>query len=144
MTHVFRIRLAGALLLLGTATSAVLAGTGPAQQAIIANFAAQAKAADPTFSGFSAQRGEAFFHARHAGGKPDTPTCTTCHTTNLKAPGKTRAGKEIAPMAVSANPKRITDPAEVAKWFRRNCKDVVGRECTVSEKGDVLAYLASQ
>ena len=91
----------------------------------------------------SAARGEAFFTARHSGGKPDTPSCTTCHSTNLKGMGQTRAGKPIEPMAHSVNPSRFTDTDKVAKWFRRNCKSVVGRECTAGEKADILAYLAS-
>ena len=47
-------------------------------------------------------------------------------------------------MAASANPKRFTDAIEVEKWFKRNCGDVLGRECTAIEKGDVLAYLLSK
>lgn len=27
------------------------------------------------------------------------------------------------------------------KWFRRNCNDVMGRECTTVEKADVLSWL---
>ena len=27
------------------------------------------------------------------------------------------------------------------KWFRRNCNDVLSRECTAVEKADVLAWL---
>jgi hypothetical protein len=80
---------------------------------------------------------------RHTGGKTETPSCTTCHTSELKKPGQTRAGKEIAPMAASVNAKRFTDPAEVEKWFKRNCSDVLGRECAATEKSDVLAYLLS-
>ena len=91
--------------------------------------------------GFSADRGKAFFRDRHTGGKPDTPVCTECHTTDLSKPGKTRAGKDIEPMAASVNVKRYTDKAEVEKWFKRNCNDVLGRECTLAEKGDVLTYL---
>ena len=34
-----------------------------------------------------------------------------------------------------------TDEAKVDKWFRRNCNDVLSRECTAVEKADVLAYL---
>ena len=39
--------------------------------------------------------------------------------------------------------ERFTRPDKVEKWFRRNCNDVLGRACTASEKGDVLAYLMS-
>ena len=53
-------------------------------------------------------------------------------------------GKTIAPMAVSANPERFTDEAKIEKWFRRNCKEVVGRECTAAEKADFLAWLVRQ
>lgn len=31
--------------------------------------------------------------------------------------------------------------AKADKWFRRNCKDVLSRECTAAEKADVLAWL---
>jgi len=31
----------------------------------------------------------------------------------------------------------------VDKWFRRNCKDVLSRECSAAEKADVMAYLIS-
>ena len=29
---------------------------------------------------FSAERGKSLFMGKHSGGKPDTPSCTTCHT----------------------------------------------------------------
>jgi len=90
-----------------------------------------------------AAAGQAFFQGTHSGGKPDTPSCTTCHTSDPRAMGKTRAGKPIDPMAASANPNRFTDPAKVEKWFLRNCNSVLGRECTANEKADVLAYLKS-
>ena len=91
----------------------------------------------------SPDRGRALFTGTHTGGKPETPSCITCHTSNLKGRGKTRAGKVIEPMALSVNPARLTDSAKVAKWFRRNCKTVLGRECTASEKADVIAFLMS-
>jgi mono/diheme cytochrome c family protein len=90
-----------------------------------------------------AVRGKAFFFASHDGGKPESPSCVTCHTTNLAGPGKTRAGKTIEPMAASVSLSRFTDRAEVEKWFRRNCSDVLGRECSAQEKSDILAFLLS-
>jgi hypothetical protein len=51
--------------------------------------------------------------------------------------------KAIQPLAPSANPNRFQDRARVEKWFKRNCNDTVGRECTSAEKADVLAYLIS-
>lgn len=123
--------------------------TGPAfanaeRQSILDQFAAQAKQQDPAFKGFSADKGQALFMAKHAGGKPETPSCTTCHTQDPKGSGQTKAGKEIKPMAVSRNPLRFTDPAEVEKWFGRNCNQVLGRDCTAVEKGDVITFLTNQ
>jgi hypothetical protein len=54
-----------------------------------------------------------------------------------------RTGKSIAPLAPAVNPERFADAATAEKWFRRNCNDVVGRECTPQEKGDVLTWLIS-
>jgi hypothetical protein len=51
-------------------------------------------------------------------------------------------GKAIRPMAVASNPERFTDPAKVEKWFGRNCKEIVGRACTPSEKADFIAYMS--
>src|ERR1700757_1517420 len=93
----------------------------PARDAILTALAAEAKQADPSFAGFSAAHGAAFWQADHAGGKPETPSCTTCHTRNPAAEGRTRAGKTIAPMAVSRTPDRFTDARKVDKWFTRNC-----------------------
>lgn len=127
-------------LLLAGAAQAV---AGP-QDAVMAALTEAAKSADPGFKGFSADAGKALFMATHTGGKPDTPSCTTCHTENPSATGKTRAGKAIEPMAVSANSKRFTDMAEVQKWFGRNCNSVLGRDCTAQEQGDVATWLISQ
>ena len=44
-------------------------------------------------------------------------------------------------MSAGVNPARFSDAAKVDKWFRRNCNDVLQRECSASEKADVLAYL---
>ena len=103
-------------------------------------FEAEARAAATGFSGFSAQRGEAFFKATHGA----EWSCASCHTANPLAPGKhAKTGKPIAPLAPAANAERFTDAGTVDKWFRRNCNDVLGRACTAQEKGDVLQYLMS-
>ena len=85
-----------------------------------------------------AGRGEAFFGARHGG----TWSCASCHGMPPTRPGKhASTGKPLDPLAPAFNPKAFTDPARVEKWFRRNCKDVLARECSAAEKADVLAYL---
>jgi len=109
-------------------------------QAFLADFDAQAKQEDPAFSGFDAGRGELFFKSRHGGDW----SCSSCHTDNPLATGKhIVTHKAIKPLGPAANPERFTNAWKVKKWFKRNCKDVVGRECTVQEKGDFLTYLLS-
>jgi mono/diheme cytochrome c family protein len=124
--------------------AALPAAAGPAQSLVLDRYAAAAKAASPSFAGFSAARGKALFLASPAAGKPDTPSCTSCHTSNPAQPGRTRAGKPIGPMAVSAKPDRYTDLAETEKWFGRNCDSVLGRSCTPIEKGDFITFMVSQ
>jgi len=90
------------------------------------------------FQGFSAVRGESFFKQKHG----NEWSCTSCHTDNPAVPGKhDKTGKTIKPLAPSANAQRFTSQEKVAKWFKRNCNDVLGRVCTAQEKGDVLTYL---
>jgi cytochrome c len=68
--------------------------------------------------------------------------CASCHGASPVLPGKhASTGKTIAPLAPLVNPDRFSDSAKVEKWFRRNCKDVLSRECTPLEKADVVAYV---
>lgn len=100
-------------------------------------FQAEARQHDTGFLP-SAQRGADFF--RRVGGKDWS--CATCHTDNPAVPGKhATTGKPIEPLAPAANGQRFSRADKVAKWFKRNCNDVVGRECTAAEKSDLLAYL---
>ena len=45
-----------------------------------------------------------------------------------------------------SRPTRSATPnqADVEKWFKRNCKQVLGRECTPAEKGDFITFMMSQ
>jgi hypothetical protein len=92
----------------------------------------------------AAARGKALHTQQFSGGKADTPSCTTCHGADPRAPGRSQTGKLIEPMAVSVSPSRYTNPAKVEKWFKRNCTEVLGRDCTAQEKADWLAYMSSQ
>ncbi len=124
-------------LVLGLALLTGAASAGPREDVIAA------LAVEAGVDGFSATDGQDFFLASHTGGKPDTPSCTSCHGMDPTKPGQTRVGKPIDPMAVSVSPDRFTDPEKLAKWFRRNCNSVLGRACSVTEKGDILTYLSS-
>jgi hypothetical protein len=71
--------------------------------------------------------------------------CSLCHTPDLRKAGKHAVtGKVIEPLAPSANPKRLTDAEHIEKWFSRNCKWTLGRECTAQEKGDFLVMLRAK
>ena len=86
----------------------------------------------------SPARGEQFFNAKH--GKEWS--CASCHENPPNHDTKhVVTGKVIKPLAPAANPTRFTDDAKVEKWFKRNCNDVLGRECTAQEKADVLSWL---
>ncbi len=50
-------------------------------------------------------------------------------------------GKPIAALAPAISTERFTDAAKAEKWFRRNCNDVLARECSAAEKADVLSWL---
>jgi hypothetical protein len=111
-----------------------------APAAIQKDYEAAARAAAPSFSGFSAERGARLFQSRHG----NDWSCASCHTDNPLGPGRhARTAKPIAPLAPAANTERFTDAANVEKWFRRNCNDVLGRACTAQEKGDLMQYLLS-
>jgi hypothetical protein len=116
------------------------ASAGPVEDQL-ARHAAAARAASPDFGGFSAARGEKLHVTAFGLGKPDTPACTSCHGPDPRAAGETKSGKRIEPVALSVSPTRYADPAKVEKWFKRNCQDVLGRECTVVEKGDWLTFV---
>lgn len=100
--------------------------------ALLAGYVEEAGAApDPA-------RGQSLFTSRHG----REWSCASCHGAVPTVPGRHAAtGKPIAALAPAFNPERFTDAAKADKWFRRNCNDVVGRECSVAEKADVLSWL---
>lgn len=128
------VSLLGACLLaaLTVSTAAHAAETTPAAQ--LQFWSAQAGAPG------NAAKGQAFFSSKHGG----EWSCASCHGTPPTAQGKhANTGKVIAPLAPAFNAKAFTDSAKVDKWFKRNCNDVLTRECSATEKADVLAYLNS-
>ncbi len=88
----------------------------------------------------AAQRGQRFFNQTHG----REWSCASCHGAVPTQGGRHAVtGKAIAPLAPAFNPERFSDAAKTEKWFRRNCQDVLGRECTPAEKADVKAWLFS-
>lgn len=119
-----------ALVMSGAVLSPLAHAVTPAEQ--LAGYTAQAGSPPQP------ARGQQLFTNRH--GKDWS--CASCHTASPTVDGKhASTGKVIGPMAPSFNPERFTNAAKTEKWFRRNCNDVVGRECTAGEKADVLSWL---
>ena len=133
-------------------------------QEILENYAVQAGAEDTSFSGFSAERGEALYREPHVikgagvwscaschlkdprysvrAHRTDIP-CRACHVINdWEHPDPKHAKKRVIdPFAPSANPMRLTDAHRVDSFLKLNCLLLMQRECTAREKGDVIAYL---
>jgi cytochrome c peroxidase len=110
--------------------------------------AAHATSANVQLAGYSAAagstpapaRGQALFANRQG----REWSCASCHGSVPTQGGKhASTGKAIEPLAPAANAQRFTDAAKTEKWFRRNCNDVMGRECSAAEKADVLAWLVT-
>jgi Domain of unknown function (DUF1924) len=117
---------------LAASPGAWAADTTPAQQ--LARWSAAAGAPGV------AERGRLFFTSTHGG----EWSCASCHGKPPTGDGQhANTGKRIEPLAPAANAQAFTSTAKVDKWFRRNCNDVLKRECQPAEKADVLAYLLS-
>ena len=100
-------------------------------QDLLKTYEAQSGKASPA-------RGEQFFNTKH--GKEWS--CASCHENPPNHATKhIVTGKVIKPLTPNSNPERFVDQAKVDKWFKRNCNDVLARECTAQEKADVLSWL---
>ena len=130
MTRSLAIRQAGtALAALGILTAAAHAATPAGLEA-----AYSAMAGAPA----SAERGRQLFTAAHG----REWSCSSCHgAVPTQAGSHAATGKPIAALAPAFNAERFADAAKTEKWFRRNCNDVLGRECSAAEKADVLSWL---
>jgi mono/diheme cytochrome c family protein len=85
-----------------------------------------------------AARGRELFTTRHG----RDWSCSSCHgETPTRTGSHAATGKSISALAPAINVERFTDTAKTEKWFRRNCNDVMGRECTAAEKADVISWL---
>ena len=149
---------------------ACLAGIGPAladtPEEIIERYAAQAKAEEPDFDAFSAERGREVYFRQGVIPGVGAVSCASCHLPDPREvviahkskvlcrachviydeehPHPKEAKKRrIEPLAPSANPKRLRDFETVDTFMRLNCRLAFKRECTTREQGDVLTWLVS-
>lgn len=107
---------------------------------ILDGYKTQAKQENAAFKDFNVAAGQKLYTTVG----PNQLSCSSCHTDSPKNEGKhAKTNKVIEPLAPSANPKRFSDLAQVEKWFKRNCNDVLSRACTAQEKGDFMAYVLS-
>lgn len=100
-------------------------------QELLKGYEANAAKASPV-------RGEQLFNTKHG----REWSCSSCHENPPNHDTKHAVtGKLIKALSPNSNPDRFVDPAKVEKWFKRNCNDVFGRECSAQEKADVLSWL---
>jgi cytochrome b len=114
----------------------------PVAAELLRDYEAQARRESGAFKGFSAAEGRRIYVTEHVQ-DGERVSCSSCHTGDPRQRGRTPAGKVVEPLAPSANPDRLADRRDVEKWFKRNCKQVIGRECTAEEKGHFVTYLLS-
>jgi cytochrome c5 len=132
MTH--RTLLRPALMLAGLAFGLATAVQAATPAELLAAYTA--KAGVPA----SPERGQKLFTTNF--GRQLGYSCSTCHGDVPTGKGKDAiTEKSIAPMAPAFNPARFTDSSKVEHWFRLNCKDIVGRDCTPGEKADIISWL---
>jgi cytochrome c peroxidase len=134
-------------------------------EAFLEQYARQATAADPGFTGFSAQRGAAFYLRPHQVDEMGSVSCASCHQPDPRKSseahhdqipcrachvvfsgqpeGHRPTRRELQALAPSANPERFTNEWRTEYWFAYNCKLLLGRECTAQEKGDLITWLLS-
>lgn len=127
-----------ALLLCGSLLSQPAQAQSPA--ALQSGWTLDARARDPSFAP-SAARGRSLYE-RQFQHSSEMSSCTACHTRNPMQSGRhVITSKPISALSPLAHPQRFTDSAKAEKWFKRNCNDVLGRECTSAEKADLLEFL---
>jgi len=130
-------RLTAMLMVLGLC-AAVPAVATPASDTLLARYKTEgAKAPDATKGKKDWTREEVV--------EGEKMSCATCHGSDFSKPGKHhKTGKVIEPMSIKVNAERYSDVKKIEKWFKRNCKDAWGRECTVQEKADFLTFMLAQ
>ena len=117
------------LLLVAMSSSQISFAASP--QELLTSYEAKSAKAVPA-------RGQQFFNAKH--GKEWS--CASCHDSLPNHESKhIVTGKVIQALSPVRNSARFSDLAKVEKWFKRNCNDVLGRECDAQEKADVLSWL---
>jgi hypothetical protein len=102
-------------------------------------YSTEAKRAQPDFVADS-ERGRSFV-SRDWGVSASLSSCASCHTERPGNPGRHAVtGKSITALSPATTPDRFSNPARVEKWFKRNCQEVLGRDCSAAEKADFIKF----
>lgn len=127
------------LMLLASCLATPLANASPATDTL------QAKYKSEGVTKTDAVKGKADWTKQVKGEDGELMSCATCHGSDLSKAGKHhKTSKVIEPMSQRVTAERFTDPKKIEKWFKRNCNDAWGRDCTSQEKADFLAFLLTQ
>lgn len=123
----------GTALLIATACLVPAAQAATPQELLAGYTAAAGVPASP-------ERGQKLFTSRF--GTKMGFSCSSCHGDVPTKTGKDQVtDKPIPPLAPAFTPTRFTDLSKVDHWFRLNCRDIIGRDCSAGEKADVMSWL---
>lgn len=131
-------------LLVGLANAGTPAS--PEARQLLETYLSDVRTEKQGFPGFDAITGkELYFAERTHSKKKESRSCSVCHGDDPAGIGQhVTSGKTIEPLTPAANPERLTEAKKIEKWFRRNCKWTLERECTSEEKGHFLTFLYSR
>lgn len=159
------VRIAAGLALVGLVGGASITQAATPTE-VLARYEQLARDTDPGFAGFSPERGRAFYFDKHPMRGLGDVSCASCHLDDPRqgfrahrAPVLCRSchvindaehldpahakKREMPPFAPVGNPDRLRDFDRAERWFDLNCKLLLKRACTVTEKGDFVAWLVS-
>ncbi len=122
------------------ARPAAARAASPVTSELLREYGSLAKRDNPAFLAFSRAEGRRIYTTEFVR-DGQRISCATCHTDDPRGRGRTPIGKIVEPLSPAANPERFTDRRQVEKWFKRNCSQVMGRECTAEEKGHFVTYV---
>lgn len=127
------------LMIAGVLALSSTAYASPASDALLAKYKAEG------VTKIDAAKGKADWTKEGKAEDGEAVSCSSCHGTDFSKAGKHRkTHKVIDPMSPRVNTERFTDEKKIEKWFKRNCNDAWGRECTAQEKADFLTFLLAQ
>ena len=127
------------LIILITIMASPMAMASPATDTLLSKYKSEG------VSKIDSQKGKTDWTKESKGEDGEPISCSTCHGSDITKAGKHRkTHKVIEPMSIRVNPERFTDEKKIEKWFKRNCNDTWGRECTSQEKADFLTFLLAQ